>query len=64
MAERVSPAVRQEVRERAGVRCEYRLMPESELFTGCEVDHVISRKHGGVTDPANLALCCERCNLR
>jgi hypothetical protein len=26
------------------------------------VDHVISRKHGGVTDLANLALSCERCN--
>ena len=62
MAERVSPAVRQKVRGRAGARCGYCLMPESELFAGCEVDHVISRKHGGVTDLANLALCCERCN--
>jgi hypothetical protein len=32
------------------------------LFAGCEVDHVISRKHGGLTDLANLALSCERCN--
>lgn len=37
-------------------------MAEAELFAGCEVDHVISRKHGGVTDLANLALSCERCN--
>lgn len=37
-------------------------MPEAELLAGCEVDHIISRKHGGLTDLANLALSCERCN--
>lgn len=37
-------------------------MPEAELLAGCEVDHIISRKHGGLTDSANLALSCERCN--
>ncbi len=37
-------------------------MPEVELLAGCEVDHIISRKHGGLTDLANLALSCERCN--
>src|SRR5438132_14128761 len=37
-------------------------MPEGELFAGCEVDHIISRKHFGETGPANLALSCERCN--
>lgn len=62
MAERISPALRREVTRRAGSRCEYCLMLEAELFAGCEVDHVISRKHGGVTDLANLALSCERCN--
>ena len=62
MAESVSAALRREVTRRAGHRCEYCLMPEAELFAGCEVDHVISRKHGGVTDLANLALSCERCN--
>ena len=25
-------------------------------------DHVISRKHGGITDLSNLALSCARCN--
>jgi hypothetical protein len=37
-------------------------MPEAELLAGCEVDHIISHKHGGLTDLANLAFCCERCN--
>lgn len=62
MAESISLALRRKVRERAGSRCEYCLMPEAELFAGCEVDHIISPKHGGVTDLANLALSCERCN--
>lgn len=37
-------------------------MPEAELLAGCEVDHIISRKHGRLNDSANLALSCERCN--
>src|SRR5216117_2735945 len=62
MAESISLVLRREVRKRAGARCEYCLMPETELFAGCQVDHVISRKHGGVTNMVNLALSCERCN--
>lgn len=27
-----------------------------------EVDHMIAEKHGGVTDAANLAFSCWRCN--
>jgi hypothetical protein len=62
MAESISQALRREVRTRAGGRCEYCLMPESVLLAGCEVDHIISRKHGGITDGSNLALSCARCN--
>ena len=54
--------LRRLVAERADNRCEYCLMPEPFLLAGCEVDHVISRKHGGVSDSANLAYSCERCN--
>ena len=32
------------------------------MLAGCEVDHVISRKHGGITDQSNLAFSCARCN--
>jgi 5-methylcytosine-specific restriction endonuclease McrA len=62
MADDISQSLRRVVAERAGFRCEYCLMPEVELFAGCEVDHIISRKHGGLTDSANPALSCERCN--
>ena len=43
-------------------KCEYCLTPEWILLAGCEVDHVISRKHGGITDQSNLAFSCARCN--
>lgn len=62
MAEAISDALRREVASRGKYSCEYCLMPESQLLAGCEVDHVISRKHGGLSDSANLAYCCERCN--
>ena len=62
MANDISLAMRRAVTERAGYCCEYCRMPEAELLAGCEVDHIISRKHGGLNDLANLALSCERCN--
>ncbi len=37
-------------------------MPEWALLAGCEIDHVISRKHGRITDLSNLALSCARRN--
>ena len=62
MADTISLSLRREVRARAREHCEYCLMPESLLLAGCEVDHVISRKHGGLTESFNLALSCARCN--
>src|SRR5580700_10281063 len=62
MADGVSQQVRREIRARAGGRCEYCLMVEALLLAGCEVDHIVSRKHGGVTELSNLALSCARCN--
>ena len=58
------PALRQLVYERAGGRCEYCLMPESVAFASHEIDHIISQKHGGPTEAANLALSCLLCNKR
>jgi hypothetical protein len=58
----ISESLRREIASRAGHRCEYCLIPEDYLLAGCEVDHIISRKHGGLNDSANLAYCCERCN--
>ena len=59
---RVSAALRREVRERAGERCEYCLLVESQAFFPHEPDHLIARKHGGQTVLANLTLACFDCN--
>ena len=50
------------MRERAGERCEYCLLAESEAFFPHEPDHLIALKHGGETVSANLALACFDCN--
>jgi hypothetical protein len=62
MPEIIGPPLRREVAARAGGRCEYCRLPAWALLAGCEVDHVISRKHRGETDSANLAWSCARCN--
>ena len=59
---RISAALRREVRERAGERCEYCLLAESQAFFPHEPDHLIAQKHGGDTASANLALACFDCN--
>lgn len=50
------------VRERAGGRCEYRRLALVHSSIPFEIDHIISRKHGGATVPENLALSCFCCN--
>ena len=58
----MNPALRESVRERAGCRCEYCLLPERCSTLPFEMDHVIPEKHGGPTESANLALACCYCN--
>lgn len=58
MATDVSQRLRRRVAERAYHVCEYCLIHEDDTFWGCQVDHIISRKHGGVTEPGNLAWAC------
>jgi hypothetical protein len=58
----VPAALRRLVRTRAEGHCEYCLIREEDTFFGCEIDHVVSEKHGGATDPRNLALACLICN--
>ena len=62
MADVISRQLRREIRARASGRCEYCLLGEAWLVWGCEVDHILSRKHGGTTEFSNLALSCARCN--
>src|SRR5690348_2521949 len=59
---RISAALRRQVRERASERCEYCLLAEVQAFFPHEPDHIVSRKHGGETVSANLALACFDCN--
>ena len=58
----VSADLRRQLVARASGMCEYCLMAEEDTFYGCEVDHVISEKHGGPTEAENLAYACVFCN--
>lgn len=58
----VSADLRRLVESRARGLCEYCLIHVDDTYLGCQVDHVISEKHGGVTDAENLALACTFCN--
>ena len=62
MSNEVSDALRLLVAERAYRVCEYCLVHEEDAYHGCEVDHVRSVKHGGLTVEDNLALACFHCN--
>jgi len=53
----------QDVRRRAGYRCEYCHLPEDYGDFRHEIDHIVPKKHHGLTVRSNLALCCGRCNL-
>ena len=59
MAQKYVPvALRRLVRERAGDRCEYCLIPEQLTLAAHWVDHIVAEKHGGQTEEGNLALSC------
>ncbi len=50
------------VQSRAFGRCEYCLLTQEDAGLPHEIDHVISRKHGGTSEPENLAFACYLCN--
>jgi len=58
----ISPELGQTIAARANLLCEYCLVAEADTFYGCEVDHIISLKHGGSSEPDNLAYACALCN--
>ena len=62
MAGWISNELRQTIADRAKQLCEYCLIAEADTFYGCEVDHIISLKHGGSSDADNLAYACAFCN--
>ena len=58
----VPVALRQTVKARAKGLCEYCLIHEEDTYFGCQIDHIISEKHGGSTQKSNLAYACSYCN--
>lgn len=49
MADLAYAEIRLAVAIRADYLCEYCLIGEDDTFFGCQIDHIISRKHGGET---------------
>ncbi|MGD0384286.1 MAG: HNH endonuclease signature motif containing protein [Thermoguttaceae bacterium] len=64
MTNLISDELRSHVASRADHLCEYCLIHEEDTFFGCEVDHIVSLKHGGPTEADNLAYSCLICNRR
>ena len=64
MSNFISDELRRLIISRAGYLCEYCLIHEEDTFFGCEIDHITSLKHGGLTQAENLAYSCLICNRR
>src|SRR2546422_7608766 len=64
MGSYVSAELRRFVAERADHLCEYCLVHEQDRGFGCQVDHIISEKHGGLTEESNLAYACAPCTRK
>jgi hypothetical protein len=60
--EYIHAELRRLVSSRADHLCEYCLLHAEDTFFGCEIDHVISEKHGGSSKEDNLAYACLICN--
>ena len=64
MANDITPALRSDVVLRAHRCCEYCLIHENDTAFRPQVDHIVSRKHGGNSLFENLAYACVLCNRR
>ncbi len=62
MSSYLSPETRAAVASRANFVCEYCLIAEADAYFRFQVEHIISRKHGGSSELENLALACVFCN--
>lgn len=49
--------------QRAGGHCEYCLIHQDHDDLPHHMDHIVARKHGGLTIEANLSLACANCSL-
>ena len=62
MASDISDQLRLAVAIRARYRCEYCLIHQEDAAFVHQIDHVVSRKHGGLSVFGNLAYACILCN--
>jgi len=62
VANEVTDELRAAVAQRASGRWEYCLIDERDTGFPQQVDHIVSRKHGGLSTLENLALACVICN--
>jgi hypothetical protein len=62
VASNISRSKRAEIARRARYCCEYCLIHEEDSGFPHEVDHIISRKHGGSSGMENFAFSCLACN--
>jgi hypothetical protein len=54
--------LREFVKQRANHQCEYCRIPQEYDVLPFQIDHIISLKHHGSSEAANLALSCYNCN--
>jgi len=55
---------RDDVRQRAGNRCEYcQLHQDDSPLARLHIEHIVPKKHRGTDAESNLALACVDCNL-
>jgi hypothetical protein len=62
VASNIGEELRAEISQRARERCEYCLIQQDDVGFPHQVDHIISRKHGGSSALDNLAYACVICN--
>ena len=62
MGNDITEALRNDVARRAHHRCEYCLIHQDDIAFRPHIDHIVSRKHGGLSDIENLAYACALCN--
>ncbi len=62
MSRYIPEKIRAFVALRANSRCEYCLFHQDDMFIAFPVDHIIAVKHGGGSEPENLANICQHCN--
>ncbi len=62
MNKKIPNELRKRIIELSGNCCEYCHLPDEDSYYGFQIDHIISRKHGGKSNFQNLAYACPDCN--